>query len=62
MAASVKVVPELLQFDKKLVSQLGQVALSSVRYDSNIPRDLAERLEQTANIANCAFPVRNSGH
>lgn len=47
-----KVVPELLQFDKKQVSQLGRVSQSSVRYDSNIPRDLAERLEQTANIAN----------
>lgn len=47
-----KVVPELLQFDKKQISQLGRVAQSSVRYDVNIPRDLAERLEQTANIAN----------
>jgi hypothetical protein len=47
-----KVVPELLQFDKKQISQLGRVAQSSVRYDANIPRDLAERLEQTANIAN----------
>lgn len=47
-----KVVPELLQFDKKQVSQLGRVAQSSVRYDANIPRDLAERLEETANIAN----------
>ncbi|MCP4285029.1 MAG: DUF2384 domain-containing protein [Gammaproteobacteria bacterium] len=47
-----KVVPELLQFDKRQISQLGRVAQSSVRYDANIPRDLAERLEQIANIAN----------
>lgn len=47
-----KVVPDFLQFDKKSTSQLAQVAQASVRYDVNIPRDLADRLEQIAIIAN----------
>ena len=47
-----KVVPNFLSIDKKQLSQIGQVAISSVRYDENIPKDLAERLEQIANIAN----------
>jgi len=47
-----KVVPDLLRFDKKQVSQLGRVAQTSVRYDAKIPGDLAARLEETANIAN----------
>lgn len=47
-----KVVPDFLRIDKKQLSQIGRVALSSVRYDESIPKDLAERLEQIANIAN----------
>ena len=47
-----KVVPDFLRIDKKQLSQIGQVAGSSVRYDNDIPKDLAERLEQIANIAN----------
>lgn len=47
-----KVVPDFLKIDKKQLSQIGQVAVSSVRYDDNIPKDLAERLEQIANVAN----------
>ncbi len=47
-----RVVPDFLKIDKKQLSQIGQVAISSVRYDENIPRDLAERLEQIANVAN----------
>lgn len=47
-----KAVPEFLDFDKKAVSQLGGVAQTSVRYDSDIPHSLALRLEETANIVN----------
>ena len=47
-----KVVPNFLKIDKKQLSQIGQVAVASVRYDENIPKDLADRLEQVANIAN----------
>ena len=47
-----KVVPEFLRFNKKQTSQLAQISQASVRYDEKIPNDLAERLEQIANIAN----------
>ncbi|MCH7854777.1 MAG: hypothetical protein IIB76_10645 [Proteobacteria bacterium] len=47
-----KVVPDFLRFNKKQTSQLAQISQASVRYDEKIPNDLAERLEQIANIAN----------
>jgi len=47
-----QVVPEFLRIDKKDASRIAGVAVSSVRYDNRIPNDLAERLEEIANIAN----------
>ncbi len=47
-----QVVPEFLRIDKKDTSRIAGVAVSSVRYDHRIPNDLAERLEEIANIVN----------
>ena len=45
-------VSELLEYDKNELSKLAGVAKSSVRFDAKIPRDLKERLEEIAVIAN----------
>ena len=45
-------VSELLEYDKNELSKLAGVAKSSVRFDAKIPRDLNERLEEIAVIAN----------
>ena len=47
-----QVVPDFLRIDKRDTSRIAGVAVSSVRYDHRIPNDLAERLEEIANIAN----------
>ena len=47
-----RAVPDFLKLDKKQTSQITQVPQASVRFDVKIPKDLAERLAQIANIAN----------
>jgi uncharacterized protein (DUF2384 family) len=47
-----RAVTDFLQIDKEETARIARVAESSVRYDSKIPRELAERLEEIANIAN----------
>ena len=45
-------VTDFLNINKREASQMAGVARTSVRYDDRIPSELAERLEQIANIVN----------
>ena len=45
-------VPEFLRIEKKQLSQMAGISQASVRFDHRIPNELAERLEEIANIAN----------
>ena len=45
-------VPEFLRIEKKQLSQIAGISRASVRFDNRIPNELAERLEEIANIAN----------
>jgi hypothetical protein len=47
-----KAVTDFLQTDKAETAKIARVAKSSVRYDAKIPQELADRLEEIANIAN----------
>lgn len=47
-----KRVTDFLDLDKAATAKIARVAKASVRYDAKIPRDLADRLEQIANIVN----------
>jgi hypothetical protein len=47
-----KKVPELLDLKKEDVSRLSGVAVSSVRYDEDIPTPMRDRLEDVANTIN----------
>ena len=45
-------IADLWQLSKADLSKLGNVSISSVRFDVNIPLPVAERLHELANIAN----------
>src|SRR5882724_12815706 len=47
-----KRIADLIKLSKADLSKISQVAKSSVRFDSNIPEPVAERLREIANIAN----------
>jgi uncharacterized protein (DUF2384 family) len=47
-----QVVPDFLHIDKQEASQIAGVSQASVRYDNRIPKELADRFEEIANIAN----------
>jgi hypothetical protein len=47
-----RAVMDFLQIDKEETARIARVAISSVRYDRKIPQELADRLEEIANIAN----------
>src|SRR5882724_9676186 len=47
-----KRIADLWKLTKADLSKLGNVAVSSVRFDENIPESVAERLRELANIAN----------
>lgn len=47
-----KKVPTVLGLKKEDVSRLAGVSVKSVRYDTNIPERVRERLEEIANTAN----------
>jgi len=47
-----KRIADLVQLSKADLSKLAGVAKSSVRFDTNIPAPVAERLRELANIAN----------
>jgi len=47
-----KRIADLMQLSKADLSKLSGVAQSSVRFDTNIPVPVAERLRELANIAN----------
>jgi hypothetical protein len=47
-----RAVTDFLQIDKQETARIARVATSSVRYDRKIPQELADRLEEIANIAN----------
>jgi hypothetical protein len=51
-APDYKRIADLIQLSKADLSKLGNVARSSVRFDQNIPAEVAERLREYANIAN----------
>jgi len=51
-SADYKRIADLVQLSKADLSKLSGVAQSSVRFDSNIPVPVAERLRELANIAN----------
>ena len=46
-----KKVAEFYEFDKREVAKVADVAPSSVRYDQKIPKEVAGRLAEIANIA-----------
>lgn len=41
---------KFLDIDKSAVSKIAKISIKSVRYDSKIPKELQERLDQIANI------------
>lgn len=45
-------ISDFLDMNKREASQMAGVARTTVRYDDRIPRELADRLEQIANIVN----------
>lgn len=47
-----KRIADLVQLTKTDLGKLGNVAKSSVRFDTHIPTEVAERLREYANIAN----------
>jgi uncharacterized protein (DUF2384 family) len=47
-----RAITDFLQIDKEETAKIARVATSSVRYDRKIPQELADRLEEIANIAN----------
>jgi putative toxin-antitoxin system antitoxin component (TIGR02293 family) len=47
-----RAVTDFLQIDKEETAKIARIAISSVRYDRKIPQELADRLEEIANIAN----------
>ena len=47
-----RAVTDFLQIDKEETARIARVAPASVRFDHKIPQELAERLEEIANIAN----------
>lgn len=49
---SPKAVADFMELDKQAVSRISSVALSSVRFDRNIPQAVRERLEEIGSIAN----------
>ena len=54
-----KAVADFMELDKSAVSRISSVAKSSVRYDSNIPHAVKERLEEIGSIANMVAGVFN---
>ncbi len=53
-ALNAKKVAEFYDFDKREIAKVANVAPSSVRYDHKIPKEVAERLAEIANIAELA--------
>ncbi len=47
-----RAVTDFLQIDKEETARIARVATASIRFDHKSPRELAERLEEIANIAN----------
>jgi hypothetical protein len=52
-----KKVASFLDLSKKDLSRIADVGQSSVRFDDKIPADLAQRLNEIANIANLVAEV-----
>jgi hypothetical protein len=47
-----KLVADFLEFDRNVVSKIASVAVTSVRWDDNMPKAVRERLEEIGAVAN----------